>query len=130
MKSLIGILASLVLVVGGVIAGMFYLREQAIATYGTPAALEEWGEWRSAAATQAAEQRPVERKIPKSAEPPALVLMRDYFPACTAAAAAAAAGCYFVFAFLLRGVLGSRGSNSNPLNSTTQPARKFAPERP
>ncbi|MFM7844803.1 MAG: hypothetical protein ACKPEY_11310 [Planctomycetota bacterium] len=129
MKSLIGILASLVLVVGGVIAGMFYLRAQAIATYGTPAALEEWGEWRSAAAMQAAEQRPVERKIPKSAEPPALVLMRDYFPACTAAAAAAAAGCYLVFAFLLRGVLTGHRGLADSAQPTNQPERKFAPER-
>lgn len=125
MKSSFGIVISLVLVVAVVVGGMFYLRRQAIATYGTPAAMEEWGEWRSAAATQAAQQHPVERKVPKSAEPPALVLMRDYFGACTAAAAVAASGCYLVFAFLLRGVLAGTSNTSS-----TSTARKFAPERP
>jgi hypothetical protein len=61
-----------------VCGGMAYGRWQAFHTYGTPAEQINWRMWRiDTAVEQAYGTGPVQRKTPKSDEPPALVLMRD-----------------------------------------------------
>lgn len=50
-------------------------------TYGTSQASADWQAWKSAA-EELAEEGPVTRRPPKATEPPALMLMRDHFPAC------------------------------------------------
>lgn len=110
-------LSSLLVVIVLVVAGMNWARRQALATYGTASAQEEWESWRKAAAEQKADQAsaglPAQRQIPKSMEPPALVLMRDHFGACLGAALVAAVGVYGVFVVLLRGALRTN-YNSSP----------------
>jgi hypothetical protein len=64
-----------------VVFGMRHYRESAMKTYGTDQANANWQEWR-AAATDLADKGPVDRKPPRSVEPPPLVLMRDHFAAC------------------------------------------------
>ena len=96
----------LVLVVASVVAAMLWARAGAIRTYGTADAQAEWDDWREEAREQAASGGPVERKVPKSAEPPALVLIRDHFLACLGAALVAALGVYGTFFILLRGSIG------------------------
>lgn len=72
-------LASYVAVIGAIVAGMFAIRNRALASLDNPAARAEWQAWRNEAAKQAA-TGPVRRRVPKTAEPPALTLMRDFFP--------------------------------------------------
>jgi hypothetical protein len=60
---------------------------------------QEWQRWR-----EAAEERR-DRRVPKSAEPPALVLMRDYFMVCVAGALIFAGLFYWITAWLVAGML-------------------------
>ncbi len=84
-----------------VIWGCFAARQSALATFGTPAAQAEWDAWRAAAAEQA-ESGPVRRKVPKSTEPPALVLMRDYFGVVLSAAVVFGSVLFALLALFLR----------------------------
>ncbi len=96
-------LAGLLVVIVSVVAGMLWARNAAIATYGTPEAQAEWEDWRREAAAQAESGGPVQRKVPRSQEPPALMLMRDHFAPCLGAALVAACGVYGTFTLLLFG---------------------------
>ncbi|MFO0905360.1 MAG: hypothetical protein U0939_20295 [Pirellulales bacterium] len=101
-RAVIGV-AGLAVVIIAVVAGMLWARRAAIATYGTPAAQAEWEDWRREAAAQAESGGPVQRKVPRSEEPPALMLMRDHFVPCLGAALTAACGVYGTFILLLFG---------------------------
>jgi hypothetical protein len=45
-----------------------------------PAVQAEWDAFRDAMRRESGRDGPVQRKVPKSAEPPELVWLRDYFP--------------------------------------------------
>ena len=72
-------LAAYVAIVIGIIVGLFVVRTRTLASLSTPEARSDWQAWREAAAKQSAEG-PVRRRVSKSTEPPALILMRDHFP--------------------------------------------------
>ena len=93
-----------------VVAGsVIYFRAQLLSVYGTPAAQHDWNEWRDDAKKRATGAGPVKQRVPKSAEPPALVLMRDYFAACLGLALLLSSVLFATFMFFLRGVLSGRG---------------------
>ena len=73
-----------VVVLGAVIGGLFYGRAVALRTYGSAEAQREWDDWREDAIKMSSGEGPVTRRTPKSAQPPALILMRDYFAVCMA----------------------------------------------
>jgi hypothetical protein len=56
----------------------------------------------------------VKRREPKSAEPPALVLMRDHFAVCLSLAVVLSSVLFGTFMFFVRGALTSPGPK--PLN--------------
>lgn len=60
------------------LGGLFWARQTAFRVYGGVAAQADWNQFRDDMA-RLARDGPVERRPPKSPEPPALVLMRDYF---------------------------------------------------
>src|SRR5215213_5780479 len=62
-----------------VVGTMFRLRQSAVADLSSPKSISNWQEWREDVREQQANRGPVERRVPKSNEPPALVLMRDFF---------------------------------------------------
>ena len=66
---------------------------------------KEWDAWRTDAQKMAEESTTVKRRPPKSAEPPALVLMRDYFPACLALAVLLSSVLFGTIMLLARGAL-------------------------
>ena len=87
--------------------GMFWLRGVVVNQQQKPAAVEDWNEWRNDVKEHDANLGPVERRIPASAEPPALVLMRDHFVACMVAVVVGTALVTGVTMWFLEGALGS-----------------------
>jgi hypothetical protein len=80
-RVLLFILAVYLALVAIVIVGMFLLRQSVLANLETPQAQSDWNKWRMEASAQDGTHGPVQRSAPRSAQPPALVLMRDYFAA-------------------------------------------------
>jgi hypothetical protein len=91
-------------VMGAVVGGMLYGRRQAQLVYGTGEAQTDWDAWREGA-KQLAGEGPVKRRPPQSAEPPALVLMRDHFAACLGLALVLTSILFGTFMFFIRGAL-------------------------
>lgn len=78
---------------------LFYRwRETRLARLDDPAAQAGWDDFREEMRRQSGREGPVQRKVPRSAEPPERVWLRDY--------PALAAGAWVLFAGVLGGVLG------------------------
>jgi hypothetical protein len=98
-------LLAYVAVLAIVIGGVFYGRAQAKAIYGSQAAQSDWESWREDTRKMAEGAGPVKRRVPKSAEPPALVLMRDHFTICLAGAVLLTSVLFGTFMVFIRGAL-------------------------
>jgi hypothetical protein len=70
----------------GLQVGVFLLvaktREWAFDQYSGEDAQQDWNKWVDEATRQAEGDGPIRRRVPKSKQPPALVLARDYYPTC------------------------------------------------
>jgi hypothetical protein len=84
-------------------------RDWALAELATPESIRQWETWRGDVRQQDEQAGPVRRRVPKSAEPPALVLMRDYFAVSLVGAVLFMTLLYWVIAWFVRGILQSRG---------------------
>jgi hypothetical protein len=92
-----------------VLALLNVARNQVIARLSQPEALAEWRRWQQEeAARQADPHALVKRRPPKSAEPPALVLMRDSFPAVAAAILVVVTLCFAFAVMSLHGLRPTR----------------------
>jgi hypothetical protein len=80
-RVLLFIFAGYLALVAVVVVVMFLLRQSVLANLETPQAQSDWNKWRIEASTQDGTHGPVQRSAPRSTQPPALVLMRDYFGA-------------------------------------------------
>jgi hypothetical protein len=89
---------------------MLAYRKGVIASMSTPEARAEWQEWRDASARQSADG-PVLRRPVRSSEPPAVVLVRDYFSSLLAGALFFSSLFYGLFIWILRG---AAHTNVNP----------------
>ncbi len=96
-----------------VIGAMLWQRQQVLATMSTSTALEEWKTWREDVIAQQSKPGPVERRVPKSSEPPALVLMRDYFTVSLLGATLFTSLLYWIAAWLITGALSTAASANN-----------------
>jgi hypothetical protein len=121
-------LAAYVAVMALVVGGLLYGRSQAIAVYGSGEAQQQWDTWRDDAKEMAAGAGPVKRREPKSAEPPALVLMRDHFLACAALAVLLSSVLFATFMFFLRGALQSRSPTLSATSGGMESARSAGPD--
>jgi hypothetical protein len=65
--------------------GLAMARERLLAWQSSPAAQQEWDRFRSAMRVESTGEGPVQRKVPKSQEPPLKVWLRDYFALAIAA---------------------------------------------
>jgi hypothetical protein len=97
-------------VIVAVVAAMLQVRRQAIATFGGPQAQAEWDQWREDAKKMASSDGPVKRREPKSAEPPALVLMRDHFAVCLGLSLVLTSVLFGTFMIFVRGALATAPS--------------------
>jgi hypothetical protein len=100
--------AAYVAMVATVASGMVRMRSVALSVYGTPEAQAEWDEWRTKAKEMEQQPEPVKRQAPQSAEPPALVLMRDNFAVCMGLAVVLSTVLFGTFMMLVRGAMGDR----------------------
>jgi hypothetical protein len=91
-----------------VIGGMVHVRGMAMEIYGTPQAQAEWDAWRDDAQKMADDPSVVQRRAPKSVQPPALVLMRDYFAVCLGGAVLLSSVLFGTFMIFVRGAMQSR----------------------
>ena len=113
-----GVLAPIVLIAVGyvlmvvvVVWSLISAREWAFANLSTQESIENWQTWREDVRQQQTEPGPVARRVPKSAEPPGLVLMRDYFVVCLTGALLFTSLLYWILVWFLRGMLNSSPSH-------------------
>jgi hypothetical protein len=104
--------------VAAVAGAIVQARRSVMATYGTPQAQAEWDTWREDAQEMASDAGPVRRRAPKSAEPPALVLMRDHFAACLGLAVLLSSILFATFMFFARGAMGTNTFPRTPIRKT------------
>lgn len=78
------------------VVGLCAARRQVIASLDTPAAKAKWQAWKAETQRQAKQGGPVQRRAPKSDEPPLLILLRDYFPG-VLGSSVLLVSCLFVF---------------------------------
>lgn len=93
-----------VLTIVGIVWGIFDTRAKMIAQYSSEKAQRDWETWRSEATTQTNDGT-VERRQPKSLEPPALVLMRDHFTVVVIAGVVFGSMLFFMLAVAVHGTL-------------------------
>jgi hypothetical protein len=93
-----------------VVWSLFSARSWAIANLATQQSIEQWQTWREDVQEQQAQPGPVQRRVPKSAEPPALVLMRDYFGISLIGAVVFTSVLYWVIAWFVSGIIRQRDS--------------------
>jgi hypothetical protein len=98
-----GWLLAYVAILALVVSGVFYGRAQALAIYGSQEAQAQWDTWRDDAKQMSDGPGPVTRRVPKSAEPPALVLMRDHFAVCLAGSVLLTSVLFGTFMVFIRG---------------------------
>jgi hypothetical protein len=101
-------IAGYVVLVGVVVGTMFWLRQSEVADLSSPRAISDWQVWREDVREQQVNRGPVERRVPKSDEPPALVLMRDYFTVLMFGAILFSSLLYWIMVWLTTGILRTR----------------------
>ncbi len=75
----------------------------------TAAEQQNWEAWREEAAKQDGKTGPVQRRVPKSKQPPMLVLLRDHFAVIISAAVVFYTVLFGFGAYVVGGVLDQRG---------------------
>ncbi len=95
-----------VALMGAVVGAMISERQNVLTESSTPTSLADWQAWRADVQQQQTNPGPVERRVPKSNEPPALVLMRDYFAVSIVGATFFTSLLYWIVAWFITGALG------------------------
>ncbi|MBM4003200.1 MAG: hypothetical protein FJ295_07925 [Planctomycetes bacterium] len=101
------------LMAAAVVVAMVVARDLTLAAYGSQAARQEWETWRKVAQEQSQGGGPVQRRVPKSVEPPALVLMRDHFAVILPTLMVLLSCVYFTLAWMFAGVVRAKRSGLN-----------------
>jgi hypothetical protein len=91
-----------------VVIAMSKSRDWALANLSTQESIANWQAWRNDVERQQTQPGPVQRRTPKSTEPPALVLMRDHFTVSLVGAMVFSSALYWVLVWFVFGVLKGR----------------------
>jgi hypothetical protein len=98
--------AGYVLLVGVVVGTMFWVQQSAVPELSSQKSISEWREWKEAnVREQQSHSGPVQRRVPKSDEPPELVLMRDFFVVLILGAILFSSLLYWIMAWFVTGIL-------------------------
>lgn len=92
------------LLMAAVIVGLRQAREWSLQTFSPAGARTDWQKFRDDTA-KSNQESPVQRRVPRSVEPPALVLMRDYFVICNVISIVLTTALYGAVTFMVLGVL-------------------------
>ncbi|MBC8351243.1 MAG: hypothetical protein H8E66_04620 [Planctomycetes bacterium] len=87
------------------VSGSVVARQHVLKTESSATSQEDWQDWRSEAQRQQAGSGPVSRRVPKSSEPPSLVLLRDHFATSLTILVVLSSALFFTIAIMVRGVL-------------------------
>jgi hypothetical protein len=87
--------------------GLYAWRDTRLAVLSTPEARRQWENFREDVRRQTGRSGPVQRKVPRSTEPPELVWLRDYAPLAATAWVVLAGVLGGVLAVFVLGVAGS-----------------------
>ena len=101
-----GLIVGYLVLLSAVIGSMFWERHAVLSELSTAESKADWESWRTDVRQQQTNPGPVERRIPKSDEPPALVLMRDYFTVSMFGATFFTSILYWIMAWFITGALG------------------------
>lgn len=93
------------LVIAAILVALKTARDSVRAEFGSVESRAAWDTWRRTAEKQAEAPQSVRRSIPRSSEPPTLVLLRDHFGVCVAASVTISSALYWATALFLRGAL-------------------------
>lgn len=88
--------------------GLTMVRERLLAWQSSPAVQAEWDRFREAMRQESDGTGPVKRRVPKSAEPPLKVWLRDYFELAISAWVVFGSVVFLVTGVLARGALVGR----------------------
>lgn len=92
-----------------VVMTMVSVRARGLVKLSEPHSVESWQAWRDDVRAQQQSPHAVQRRVPQSSEPPLLVLLRNHFPVLMFGAILFSSVLYVVMAWLITGVLSSRG---------------------
>jgi hypothetical protein len=92
----------------GIIVGAMIWAKHSVARLSSAESISDWQHWRADVKGQEAHPGPVARSVPKSAEPPALVLLRDKFAVLMVGALFFSSMLYWIIAWFVLGILSSR----------------------
>jgi hypothetical protein len=87
------------------VLSLFNLRQSVLREMATPQARQDWEKVREAARATNRGEGPVKRRVPASDEPPALVLMRDYFAVLLVGALVFGSALFVTVMIAVKGVL-------------------------
>lgn len=93
------------LVAASLLLGLFAARTTATQDFTTANAQQAWEDWRTDAASSDDRDLPVQRSVPRSTEPPTLVLLRDHFAVCAIAGLTLTTVLYWTMAIFIRGMI-------------------------
>jgi hypothetical protein len=92
-----------------IVIGLFQVRKWSAETFDNDKAVKEWQEWREDVMDQPVDA-PVSRRVPKSTQPPAFVLLHDHFWSCMVISLVLSSALFFTVMVTVRGVLSSPGT--------------------
>jgi hypothetical protein len=119
-RILIGaIILGYVAMIAAIVIAMISWRQSIITVMSDPDSQASWNDWRAEAAKEDGAHGPVQRTIPKSPEPPMLVLMRDYFPGCLMGLLIPSSALYAVIAWMACGVARQSSTDKGCLGSAS-----------
>jgi hypothetical protein len=93
---------------------LFSARQWALRELARPEVTDQWQAWRAAEEQRAADlDLPVKRRVPKSAEPPALAILRDSFTGVAISLIAIVTVFYGFIVVVVRGAIAGRTGAGN-----------------
>jgi hypothetical protein len=91
--------------IAAVVGSMLWARQSVLEGLATPESISDWQTWRSDVKQTQTNTGQAERRVPKSDQPPALVLMRDYFGVLMTGAILFTSMLYWVIAWFITGIV-------------------------
>jgi hypothetical protein len=114
-------LSAYAIVLAAIVGGVLIARQVALREMATPQAQAEWQAWRDAEPNQP-DRGPVRRRPPATAEPPALLLMRDHFAVVMSGAVLFGSLLFAALALAARGALAPNRNLGDPDESQRRSA--------